>query len=242
MKISRLDGKPILDIPQGRSSKYHFSFKSFLLAEVYKRNQDSIDWLEVFKNIRLRLSQKLSTTEWETYCKNLGIRLEIVKKEQSIGGYFDIDEREVVIEFSYDILLDIETANEEKLQILAKNFWVNFVHEDTHRQQQTRSKESIYKNYKPTRLKDWNKDLKEDLEYFDQHIEAGAHGREIGARLQELYPQKTPSSIFSDISRNDIDEPYVKNIINVYKDPRMSKQNSQKFFRALYDFLSGDEE
>lgn len=242
MKISRLDGKPILDIPQGRSSKYHFSFKSFLLAEVYKRNQDSIDWLDVFKNIRLRLSQKLSTTEWETYCKNLGIRLEIVKREQSIGGYFDIDECEVVIEFSYDVLLDIETANEKKLQTLAKNFWVNFVHEDTHRQQQMSSKESIYKNYKPTRIKDWNKDLKEDLEYFDQHIEADEYGREIGARLQELYPRETPSSIFSEISENNVKDQYVKNIINVYRDPRMTSQNSQRFFRALYDFLSGDEE
>lgn len=85
---------------------------------------------------------------------------------------------------------------------------------------------------------DQNVDMGENLEYFDQSVEADAYGREIGARLRVLHPRKTVSQLF--LSINSIKDAYCKHIINVYRDPRISEKANHAFFRALYDYLEGN--
>lgn len=218
-------------------------YRSMLLAEAYTRN-DSIDWLDVFKHLKDFISKDISKEGFFKYCDDLQIDLEIVKKSgEFIGGQFNLDSRRIIIIITYDILMSILKADSEELQNLTYNFWINFTHEDTHKQQQNSAKDyNIYKNYKNLTNSFWTVDLGESLDYFDQQIEADAYGREIGARLETLYKNKSLSSIFSSISANSINDDYCRRIINVYKDPRISERANKSFFRALYDFLNKNEQ
>lgn len=214
-----------------------FQYKSFLLAEAYTRS-DNVDWLEVFEKIKLFVNQEIPDEAFHTYMRENNLGFDLIWGREQIGGYFDLENRRVVIECTDDVLETIMTSTDkDQLKRLAQNFWTNFCHEDTHRQQQSKSKIDLYKNYRAPESLDWNEDLGKSLDYFDQHIEADAYGREIGARLRTKYPKKAASSIFLDINVNKIDDAYCKKIINVYKDPRMSKKSNHDFFRALYDFF-----
>ena len=37
--------------------------------------------------------------------------------------------------------------------------------------------------------------------------------------------------------KNSINDDYSREIMNVYKDPRISDKNAKKFYRALFDML-----
>lgn len=211
-----------------------------LLTEAYIRN-DSINWLNVFKHIKDFVAGNISKEEFFDYCDKIEIGFEICPGANLIGGQFDLNTRKIVIMFTDDILKRIVDFNDNDLKELAANFWVNFTHEDTHRQQQFAAKDfNIFKNYKNITSFDWTEDLGENLEYFNQQIEADAYGREIGARLEKIY-KNSVSSVFFDINANRIKDEYCKKIINVYKDPRISDKANKSFFRALYDFLNKNE-
>lgn len=215
-------------------------YMSSKLSEAYVRN-DNVDWLEVFEKIKLRFKGELTNQAWSDYCLSAGIGFELVDGKNAIGGYFDLEYRVIVIQVTKDVLDVILEAEEESLKKLAEDFWTNFCHEDTHRQQAAKSKVEINRNYKSINSQYWDVDLEEDFSYFDQSIEADAYGREIGAKLQILYPNESTSGIFNLISRNKIKNQYCKYIINIYKDPRMSDKANHSFFRALYDYLEGNE-
>ena len=85
-------------------------------------------------------------------------------------------------------------------------------------------------------------DLGKDIDYFNQTVEADAYGREIAARLEKIYPTETVSNLFSRITSNDIQDDYIKKIIGVYKDPRISDNANRAFFRSIYDFLKEEKE
>lgn len=217
-----------------------FKYKSFRLSEAYARN-NNVDWLDVFEKIKLRFSGKLTNQAWSDYCLSTGIGFELVDGECGIGGYFDLDCRMIVMQVTKDVLEIILEAEDEALKELAKLFWTNFCHEDTHRQQAAKSKVEINRNYTSIDSEYWDVDLGESFSYFDQGIEADAYGREIGAKLQILYPNESTSRIFNLISGNKIKDRYCRCIINIYKDPRISDKANHSFFRALYDYLEGNE-
>lgn len=101
---------------------------------------------------------------------------------------------------------------------------------------------NIYKKYKNPVSLDWKNIMDKDLNYFDQFVEADAYGREIGARLEHIYNKiLSKSTILNYINNNNISDEYCKKIINIYKGPRISKKSNQSFFRALYDYLVGNE-
>ena len=212
-------------------------FYSLILTETYKRN-DEINWFEVFKMIQKRFSLEITNRVWQDFCIQNGLAFELISGFERVGGYFDLNDRLIVIQITEDILDKIIIGSQDELQEIADNFYVAFTHEDTHRQQQSKSKIKINQKYKPSCSKYWNEALEQDFEYFNQSIEADAYGREIGARLEKRY--KDPFSILVKINHNQIDDKYTKSIINVYKDPRVDKKVSHKFFRALYDYLNGD--
>lgn len=216
---------------------------SFLLAESYIRNNDNVDWFSIFKLLQSVSQKKISKEKLYKVLDDKKIGIEVLDTATNIiGGQFDLLNGKVIIQISKDLYLKIFSANDEWLENLAANFWINFVHEDTHRQQQNAAGNySIRKKYKSPSNLDWTEDLGKDLDYFDQQIEADAYGREIGARLEILEKNKSVANIFLDINSNSINDEYCKKIINVYKDPRISKKVNKSFFRALYDFLVGNE-
>lgn len=226
-----------------RDLEFRLKLPSYLiLSEAYKRNE-FIDWLEVFKKIKEFFLHKITEKEFENYCNTLEIELVIIWNDKGcIGGFFDLNTRKIILKISFNLISKILIGDEEDLKNLAANFWVNFVHEDTHRQQQNAAGNfNIFKKYKNPVVLDWNEDLGKDIEYFDQQIEADAYGREIGARLEKIYSGEDFISIIQNINSNTIKDNYCKKIINVYKDPRISKKANKSFFRALFDFLKGEE-
>lgn len=225
-----------------RRNKKPNQLLSFLLAEAYYRNQENVNWFEVFKKIQKAKTGQLSLEDLKIFLNKKKIGIKVIKKDNEIGGYFDLNSRKVIILISRNLYDQIFNAEDEWLENLAANFWVNFVHEDTHRQQQNAAGNfNIFKKYKsPTNL-DWGNITDKDIDYFDQQIEADAYGREIGARLEKIYSEDSSSVILMNINSNTIKDEYCEKIINIYKDPRVSKKSNESFFRALYDYLTGYE-
>ena len=243
--MKKINSKKYDWIPRGVRRSYlspkmeKMKFYGILLTETYRRNED-VDWFEVFKTIQKRFSGQINDKDWNNFCKKNEIAFELIEGFEQIGGYFDLNDRLIVIQITNDILDKIITGSSGNLQDIADNFYVAFVHEDTHRQQQDKSKVKINRNYKNSSIEYWNKNLEHDFNYYNQDIEADAYGREIGARLEKEYPEKDSFSILGKVNRNDIEDEYIKETINIYKDPRLDKRVSHKFFRALYDYLNGD--
>lgn len=215
--------------------------KYFPLNEAYQRNGD-IDWLEVFKKIKLHHEGLLSAQDWTSYYQDIGISYEIIDGIGGIGGVFDSKTRLITLRITRDVFDRILRADEEDLKDLAKDFWVNFCHEDTHKQQTAKSKVNLNKNYKPPVSPYYNIDLEKDLDYYNRVTEADAYGREIAARLQFWYPNSSNSTIYEAIDEDKVVDEYCSNIINVYKDSRVSRKARTSFFRALYDYLEDNEE
>lgn len=216
---------------------------SFLLTESYNRNTDNVDWFSVFKLLQGVSQKEVSKEKLFEVLDDKKIDIEILNTvTNTIGGQFDLITGKVIIQISEDLYLKIFSADDKWLENLAANFWINFVHEDTHRQQQNAAGSyNIRKKYKVPNNLNWNEDLGKDIDYFDQQIEADAYGREIGARLEILEKDKSVANIFLDINSNSIRDEYCKKIINIYKDPRILKKANKSFFRALYDFLMKNE-
>lgn len=229
-----------IKVPDWKKSEAAIKYKCYLLNEAYKRN-DNIDWLDVFKKIKLMLTNKLSLRDWAIYKDKLKLDFD-TDIEEGISGNFDPKSQVIVMQFSRAVLTDIMLANEAKLKELADNFWVNFCHEDTHRQQHSKAGEHYGKDYIPPADRNWNADLDKNAGYFNQLIEADAHGREIGARLRAMYPDRKASEIFKDLNDGEITESFCVGIVNAYKDSRISQKARRAFFRALYDYLEDYED
>lgn len=224
-----------------RTGTVYAPLSIFLLSEAYVRNEN-IDWLKVFNKIKKLALNEISSKDFFDFLDSLELEFEIIKGEELVGGKFNVNTRKIIIQLTQDVLFDIMIFNDEELRLLADTFYVNFTHEDTHRQQQTSASDyDIFKNYKNPTQCYWNEDLSEDFDYYNQQIEADAYGREIGARLEITYKNKSLADIFFDINANKIKDDYSKKIINVYKDPRISDKANRSFFKAMYDYLNKNE-
>lgn len=213
-----------------------------LLCEAYVRSGEYTNWIDVIKKIKEYLLYSMTQEDFDKYLDSLNLSLELVKGYDKIGAEFDTVTRQIIMKMTPDVAEKIKNADEEKIKSFAYTFWVSFVHEDTHRQQQTSAGDyNIHTNYKDAKLLSWEDDYEKNIEYFDQHVEAAAYGREIGALLSNLYPDESASGVFYLINKNQIKDLYCKKAINIYKHPGMSDGNRRKFFRALYDFLAGNE-
>lgn len=213
-----------------------------LLCEAYVESSNNVDLFEVLKKIQDANYKRTTFDELFSYLDSYDLLIDFVDGDNVIGGDFSISARKIVLKMSDDIYQRVVNGDDEDLKDLAENFWVSFVHEDTHKQQQKAAGNyDIRTNYKSMKSSFWKDDFSQDLDYFDQYSEADAYGREIGAALQKVYKGRSTSTIFSYINRNTVGDDYCRKIINTYKDPRVSDRNRRKFFRALYDFLAGNE-
>ena len=113
----------------------------------------------------------------------------------------------------------------------------SIVHEDTHKQQFGRY-EGYSKNYKYPNYTGNPFELlsPEDVAYFSQTIEADSYGRQVGEALKHLYPEKPISWIFK-----NVDNPETEDLLNVFRSSKISKKAFQHFWRALYDYVEGNE-
>lgn len=96
-----------------------------------------------------------------------------------------------------------------------------------------------------------NLDIRQNVDYFNQLIEADAYIREVGEILKTLYniPKEgvepfqsgLVTGIINDVRNGKIKDDDVQQITNIYWDPRIDKKAKMKFFGTLYEYLYGEE-
>ena len=96
--------------------------------------------------------------------------------------------------------------------------------------------------------------IERNVRYFSNQYEVDALAREVGEKLKILYNlngeksekviHKTVMDIFEDIKNNKlpknnkiVDAEEIKKVMNVYWDPRISKNVKLDFFGTLFEYL-----
>lgn len=209
------------------------SFQKAYIKEAYRKTDEQmcIDFVYLLKDF---LNGEISADLFLDYQGKHDFELHVAEGEGIIQAEYRTQFRKIYLYLSPDFLEKISQG--EDLENIAKNIWTNFMHEDTHAQQQKASKVDLKKNYIPPESLDW-KDVEKSLAYLDQPIEADTYGREIAGRLIAQYSDK--SDIYKDVAENTVKDDYAAEIINTYKNPKC--KNSKKFFRAFFDVLQNND-
>lgn len=209
------------------------SLQEAYIKEAYRKTDEQmcIDFVYLLKDF---LNREISADLFLDYQGKHDFELHVAEGEGIIQAEYRTQFRKIYLYLSPDFLEKISQG--EDLENIAKNIWTNFMHEDTHAQQQKASKIDLKKDYIPLESLDW-KDVEKSLAYLDQPIEADAYGREIAGRLIAQYSDK--SDIYKDVAENTVKDDYAAKIINTYKNPKC--KNSKKFFRAFFDVLQNND-
>lgn len=227
--------------------------KESILNELYKKANETIcyHFLEAFRKY---LNKEISEEEFDSFKKENHFDIEILPTYGTgIRGCYDLSTKNYVIQIEKGLEIIFHSLANEQLYTLVKKFWLWFVHEDTHKQQDDLSGGfRLGKNYicfldsDPTNL-----DIQQNVDYFNQLIEADTYTREVGEILKILYniPKEgvEPSQsglvadIINDIKNGKIKDEDVQQITNIYWDPRINKKAKMKFFGTLYEYLYGEE-
>ena len=210
------------------------SLQEVYIEEAYRKTDEQmcIDFVYLLKDF---LNGEISTDLFLDFQEQHDFELHAVDGEEIIHADYRAQSRKIYLYLSQDILGKISQSKD--LEDIAKNIWANFMHEDTHAQQQKASKVDIKRNYIPPESLDWEDDFEKSLAYFDQAIEADAYGRGIAGRLIAQYSEK--KDIYKDVAENTVKDAYAAKVINIYKNPKC--KNSKKFFRAFFDVLQGND-
>lgn len=201
------------------------------LAEAYKRVDKMLCYLFFIRTYQYFLNT-LSEEEYLKFQNETKMFLEILDlKEEAVGAYYDADTRETTFQVTNAFLKRLITAKQQDVKDFASDFWFAFVHEDTHKQQTEERKVKLGSNYVKYLANDpFNLDISQNLKYFNQIDEATAYGRELGSKIWKLYnfeyltkreQESMIGDVFENIKNNKIEDAYLKNIINIYKDPRI---------------------
>lgn len=209
------------------------SLQEAYIKEAYRKTDEQmcIDFVYLLKDF---LNGEISADLFLDYQGKHDFELHVAEGEGIIQAEYRTQFRKIYLYLSPDFLEKI--SQDKDLENIAKNIWTNFMHEDTHAQQQKASKVDLKKNYIPPESLDW-KGVEKSLAYLDQPIEADAYGREIASRLIAQYSDK--SDIYKDVAENTVKDDYAAKIINTYKNPKC--KNSKKFFRAFFDVLQNND-
>ena len=227
--------------------------KESILNEIYRKASETMcfRFLETFKKY---LSKEISEEEFNTFKKENHFDIEILPTHGiGIGSCYNLSTKNYVIQIEKGLEIIFHSLTNEQLYNLTKRFWLWFIHEDTHKQQDDSSGGfRLGKNYirfletDPTNL-----GIQQNVDYFNQLIEADAYAREVGEILKILYniPKEgvEPSQsglvtdIINDIKDGKVKDKDVQQITNIYWDPRINKKAKMKFFGTLYEYLYGDE-
>ena len=163
------------------------SLQEAYIKEAYRKTDEQmcLDFVYLLKDF---LNGEISTDLFLDFQGQHDFELHVVDGEGIIYAEYRTQFRKIYLYLSPDFLEKISRG--EDLENIAKNIWTNFMHEDTHVQQQKVSKVDIKRNYIPPESLDWKGDLEKSLSYFDQPIEADAYGREIAGKLISQYAEK----------------------------------------------------
>lgn len=233
-----------------------------VLTEVYKKS-DKILFLSFFRNLRDYLLDKKTKKDFEDF--NARNHFGLFQIESGLSGYYDATENKIIFLLDKNILDLITLLDGEKLYKLADYVWTAFVYEDTHFQQQNKIDKSMskkgleplkinknYIQYDPDLSYDLN--IERNVEYFSNQYEIDALAREVGEKLKILYRlngekdekvvHETVKDIFEDIKNDNlprnnkiVDAEEIKKVINIYWDPRISKNVKLDFFGTLFEYL-----
>lgn len=227
--------------------------KESILNELYKKASETIcfRFLETFKKY---LNKEISEEEFNTFRKENHFDIEVLPTHGTgIRGYYNLSTKNYVIQIEKGLEIIFHSLTNEQLYTLVKKFWLWFIHEDTHKQQDDLSGGfGLGKNYicfldsDPTNL-----DIQQNVDYFNQLVEADAYAREVGEILKILYnipkegtePSRSGliTDIINDIKDDKVKDKDVQQITSIYWDPRINKKAKMKFFGTLYEYLYGEE-
>lgn len=210
------------------------SLQEVYIKEAYRKTDEQmcIDFVYLLKDF---INGEISTDLFPDFQEQHDFELHVIDGENMIYADYHNQSRKIYLYLSQDILEKISQSKD--LESIAKNIWTNFMHEDTHAQQQKASKVDLKKNYISPESSNWEDDFEKSLAYFDQFTEADAYGREIASRLIAQYSEK--KDIYKDVAENTVKDDYAAKAINIYKNPKC--KNSKKFFRAFFDALQGND-
>lgn len=211
------------------------------LAEIYSKTnladfEDLIDTLLAF--YRKEIPYKNLNDKSIKY--RIGFELVSEDSKEINKLRFDPSYGITIVPIQNSQIQDLLNIPEYKRKFL-KNLKSLVVHEDTHKQQF-----DCYRGYNkdytfPESLDPFTDLTNQDVKYFSQTIEADAYGREVGEILKQQYKNKSANWIFENVIERNIPAE-IKDFIDVYRDPRISRKGFQHFWRALYDYLMEKEE
>lgn len=206
------------------------------LFEVYSKTNTTF-LKDLILKLQSFLNKKISSKDFINYSIKYGIGFMLYPNQNSenIICCFDPYLNLIIIPVYQNT---IENLKNNTLDI---NEYINLlevciVHEDTHKQQF--KKYSLYnKNYKFPDFQNPTILTNKQIEYYNQIIEAQTYGRQLGCILRKKFPEESTNIIFQKIWEHKLDF----ELLDIYKDPRISDKAFNKFFKALYNYLDNRE-
>lgn len=243
------DGQHYVDISE--------SLKRSTLFEAYRKTSKQ-DCQFFFGLLWAKLTNQITEEDFnkELLKRNLAFE-EVEKEDSSVSGRFEPETKLTFIKVSTgleklikeNIKSKFDAVAYSQLEKLSDFYWHNFVHEDTHKQQAKVTPLKFFNNYVAYDFSTdpFNLQTLQNVKYFNQTFEADAFGRELGNILAVSYKLQDSDTefsrrekvhgIFQDLKNEKVDDDFVKDIWNTYKDPRISEKAQRSFIRALYDYL-----
>lgn len=228
--------------------------KNYLLKEVYRKT-DKFTCFVFFAKLKDYYNGKISVEDFISFLEENNFGLEIVENENSkAGGAFNATTAKIEMRITTGFVEILKSSNSHDLSMIQDQFWETFVHEDTHLQQQTKSKIKIKNSYIVFESPEDIYDLDRNRNYYNNVHEVDSIARECGEKLKKFYDftnygrldvkakNTLMSTVFDDIRDNKVKDTNLVKTINIYKDPRIDNTNRYRFFKTLYEYLEGDEE
>ena len=215
------------------------------LSETYKSTDTTLAE-NLAKCYILYLRNKLSAEVFyrlEDDCKIVFREVDKQNNQFYVTGAFIKKEnlQKIGIDKDYLFVFETNTFTKESLSTsdsLLKKFLHKITeittHEDTHKQQYKQ-----YKDYDKNYIEPVDNDFSWD--YYNQKIEADAFGRQVGKTLRNYFPESNICDILGFIKTNKVPDLELQTILNIYSSEKVNKTSRKKFFRAMYDYLIGEE-
>lgn len=219
-----------------------------LLNEAYHKTGKE-ECYEIITALVSKLRGVITDEQYQLFCDMLNIHTSVLEgyDYSAISASYGRVSETFEIQYTKPFEDDLKRSTKDDIGLFVDNLWTAFIHEDTHKQQNSKIPKYIklklnnsYVTYLPSDPTSLS--YPQNLEYYNQVTEADAYGREIATRLEKLYPTETVSNLFLRITSNNIQDDYIKKIIGVYKDPRINDNANKAFFRSIYDFLKEEKE
>lgn len=213
-----------------------------LLYESYRKTDTTVA-KPLVQNLYKFTIGEIGLSEFSKYQEKVGIGFDLINNfdvNDEFKPCFDPITGMIVIAINWSMFKKVSEGEIEFLQELENLVKYTIAHEDTHKQQFM--KYNLYSlGYVSPDVDIVSEELSQkEVRYFSQTIEADAYGREIGEMLRLKYPNSNVKDIFKSIYLNDAPS-FIMDKIRIYRDSRISRKAFQHFWRAVYDYLIGED-